>query len=133
MMIDWVLLGLRVASLFLLYGFLSLVLYKYRQLQKHLPPFDLYLNRLDEPNLAIPLLVETSIGRAENNVVVLEDDFISTHHALLTYRHKSWYVMDLDSTNGTLVNNKTINTLTKLTPGDTLKLGQIQFKLERRQ
>src|SRR2546423_9668678 len=46
----------------------------------------------------------TTIGRDVNNAVVVEDQFASAEHAVLTVRGRTWYVEDLASTHGTYVN-----------------------------
>ena len=55
-----------------------------------------------------PLLPVTRIGRAEHNTIVLEDAFVSAEHALLTRREGQWWLEDLNSRNGTLLNDLAI-------------------------
>ena len=73
----------------------------------------------------------TSLGRDVNNSIVLEDDFVSTTHAALTYRGRAWYVEDLGSTNGTFVNGSQVDGLSPVAFGDEVQLGQIRLRLER--
>ena len=40
-----------------------------------------------------------SIGRNVNNTIYVEDDFVSTNHAMLTFRGRSWFIEDQGSTN----------------------------------
>jgi pSer/pThr/pTyr-binding forkhead associated (FHA) protein len=44
-----------------------------------------------------------AIGSGSQNDLVIEDDSVSTNHALLEYEHGGWRITDLDSTNGTFV------------------------------
>jgi len=73
----------------------------------------------------------TTLGRDVNNAIVLEDDFVSTNHATLTFRGRAWYVEDVGSTNGTFVNGTRIEGLSPLAFGDELQLGQVRFRLDR--
>lgn len=73
----------------------------------------------------------TSLGRDVNNSIVLEDEFVSTTHAALTYRGRAWYVEDLGSTNGTYVNGSQVDGLAPIAFGDEIQVGQVRLRLER--
>lgn len=71
---------------------------------------------------------ELSVGRSLSNSVVLEDDSVSRQHALFYRRGASFFVADLGSTNGTLVNDLPISSETPLRNGDLVTVGGIVFK-----
>jgi len=73
----------------------------------------------------------TSLGRDVNNSIVLDDEFVSTDHAALTYRGRAWYLEDFDSTNGTFVNGHQVTGVVAVAFGDELQLGRVRLRLER--
>ena len=73
----------------------------------------------------------TTLGRDVNNAIVVDDQFASAQHAVLTFRGRTWYVEDLASTNGTFVNGVPIEGVSPLGYGDELQLGQVRMRLER--
>ena len=87
----------------------------------------------DEPaaGSAFRLSAVTTLGRDVNNAIVLEDDFVSTAHAVLTYRGRAWYLEALDSTNGSFVNGNRIEGLVPVGFGDEIQLGHVRLRLER--
>ena len=72
-----------------------------------------------------------SIGRNVNNTIYVEDDFVSTTHAMLTFRGRSWFVEDQGSTNGTYVNGHRIDRPVALSFGDELTVGRVRMRLDR--
>jgi pSer/pThr/pTyr-binding forkhead associated (FHA) protein len=77
-----------------------------------------------------PLLPVTGIGRAEHNTIVLEDAFVSGEHALLSWRDNQWWLEDLQSRNGTLLNDLPITDSTVVSAGDIITIGSVQLKIE---
>ena len=72
-----------------------------------------------------------TIGRDVNNAIVVEDQFASAEHAILTFRGRAWYVEDLESTNGTFVNGSPVQGVSPLGFGDVIQVGQVRLRLER--
>ena len=74
----------------------------------------------------VPDDIELVIGRGPECVLILEDAGISTTHARLTMEGGSWIITDLDSSNGTYVNDEEISTST-LEHGDEVIVGASTF------
>jgi pSer/pThr/pTyr-binding forkhead associated (FHA) protein len=68
-----------------------------------------------------------SIGRAAENDVRIRDDSISANHATLLRKGTAWFVVDLRSANGTLVDGMRIAGERELTSGSRLKLGRVEL------
>lgn len=70
-----------------------------------------------------------TIGRRDDNSIVLSDSFVSSNHAKLYVRNNEFYLEDLDSTNGTYVNNQKLQGRMKLKMNDEIKIGTVIFKV----
>jgi hypothetical protein len=66
---------------------------------------------------------EITIGRDNTSTVALPDNFISTRHARIFFHNGSYYIEDLHSTNGTVVNDVRINSVTELPKGARISIG----------
>ncbi|MEN9221331.1 MAG: adenylate/guanylate cyclase domain-containing protein [Thermostichus sp. BF3_bins_97] len=70
-----------------------------------------------------------TLGRDEDNAIVLTDPSVSRQHALLQYLDdNSIYLIDLGSRNGSFVNNRRVSIPTLLQDGDQLTLGQSEIE-----
>ena len=67
------------------------------------------------------------VGRGAHNEVRLEDKSVSGTHATLTRRAGGWYVLDLESTNGTYVNGERIRGERRLEGATELRFGGIKM------
>ena len=67
-----------------------------------------------------------TVGRAEDNDLVLADPEISRHHARLEPDGRSWRAIDLGSTNGTWVNGVRLNATT-IAVGDEVAFGDVRY------
>ncbi|KAB7788800.1 FHA domain-containing protein FhaB/FipA [Bifidobacterium cebidarum] len=74
---------------------------------------------------------EITLGRAASNTVVLDDEFVSSHHArvYLDAASGQWAIEDLHSTNGTVVNQQRINRPTILPARIPVRIGATTFEL----
>lgn len=82
------------------------------------------------PGDAFPLRPVTSLGRDLTNTVVLPDAGASAEHALISVRDAHWWLEDLQSTNGTFLNGVRLNAPAIIAPGDVIRVGHVQLKLE---
>ena len=71
----------------------------------------------------------TTIGRVEDNMFPIAEASVSSHHCEVLLRGNDVVIHDLNSTNGTFINGEKI-TESVLKPGQTLRLGQIELRLE---
>jgi len=68
------------------------------------------------------------IGRSENNTLVLNDNMVSRQHAMLQFSDAGqYYITDLGSSNGTMVNGTRIAVPVILTPGDQITIGSYEL------
>ena len=71
----------------------------------------------------------TTVGRVEDNTFQIADASVSSHHAEIILRGTDIVIRDLNSTNGTFINGNQI-TETVLQPGQTLRFGQVELKID---
>ncbi len=69
---------------------------------------------------------EYTLGRHSRCDIVLADSSISKKHALLSVQTGNWYVQDLDSSNGVLVNGMMVRKA-QLSQGDRIRLGRAEL------
>ncbi len=67
---------------------------------------------------------EISIGRSDDNDLAIDDEAVSSRHARIIFENGKWMLEDLNSTNGTYLNNQRIFTSTVLINGDEIMLGK---------
>jgi FHA domain/Integrin beta chain VWA domain len=72
---------------------------------------------------------EITIGRGETNDVVIPHASVSRQHARLMRRDGGFELMDLNSTNGSYVDDRQIHGSAFLTAGSQVRLGDIRFVL----
>lgn len=80
--------------------------------------------------MVLVLTPYTTLGRSDNNSIVITDPYASGEHALLTWRNGQWWLEDRDSRNGTLLNDMPVDTSLIVGHGDVIGIGQMQLRFE---
>ena len=70
-----------------------------------------------------------TVGRVEDNTFQIADASVSSHHAEILLHGNDIVVKDLNSTNGTYLNNEKVTEIV-LKPGQTLRFGQVELKID---
>ena len=74
----------------------------------------------------------SALGRSEASTIIVKDRSISKSHAEIIVQRDSAYIVDLESTNKTMVNNNEvlpgIDNKVQLRNNDQIKLGNVIFK-----
>lgn len=78
----------------------------------------------------VPLNSQSSftIGRSSQNDIAVPDEKVSRHHARLEWQNERLYLVDLNSSHGTLVNGQPI-TQRRLQNQDTIQIGNTMLTL----
>ena len=85
-----------------------------------------------EPGTVVEVATSTVLGRGPDSALSLDgDEFASAHHARFESNADGIWVEDLRSTNGTFVNGAQIEERRKLQPGDVIRVGQTELRLEK--
>jgi hypothetical protein len=72
-----------------------------------------------------------SIGRGSTHDVRLDgDEYASANHARVEPRRDGVWIEDIGSTNGTFVNGARVTTARLLAPGDVVRIGQTDLRVE---
>ena len=153
MTLEWTLLALRLLAIAVLYAFLVALIYViWQDLRKAAPaqpgsqPASLPAEESSvscgrlrivassedslRPGDMIPLHAPITLGRASDNHVVLSDVYVSSYHARLDQRGGEWWLTDMGSRNGTLLNDVPITKSAPLADGDVIGIGHVELMLE---
>jgi hypothetical protein len=71
-----------------------------------------------------------SLGRAADADIRLDDRYASGIHARVFNRGSGYFVEDMNSTNGTLLNSRELHGEAELSPGDVIRIGDTEFRFE---
>jgi len=132
-----IILTLRVLAALSLYAFLGLIIFT---LWKDL----INTNKTIAGNLQTPITIrdiskdetrdfrgnEIFVGRDELAQIRFQhDEAVSNMHARLFYKENNWWVEDLQSTNGTFLNQNPINTPAIIISGDQITCGKTTIEI----
>jgi hypothetical protein len=73
----------------------------------------------------------TSIGRASDNDVIVDDPLVSRHHCQLKLQPGAYSFADLGSRNGSFVNGQPVSQVA-LGPGDRIQIGDTEIEFQVR-
>ena len=68
------------------------------------------------------------VGRGAHNDVRLSDESVSETHAKLQKREDGWYVVDMDSTNGTYVGGSRVSGERRIEGSPDVRFGGMKFR-----
>ena len=139
-MSAWVLLLIRILLTALLYGFLgwailTLWLDLRRQaeaVRKHQASAEIKLLLATETGLQTFQFNKNTItiGRDPGCDFPLDDKTVSNYHTRLSFHHSQWWIEDLGSTNGTLLNQEPVSGSIVVTDGDHIECGKIKMNIQ---
>jgi pSer/pThr/pTyr-binding forkhead associated (FHA) protein len=73
---------------------------------------------------------KTTVGRVDDNTFPIPEASVSSHHCEVLLRGTDIVIHDLNSTNGTFINGRQVSGEAALKPGQILRLGQVELRLE---
>jgi pSer/pThr/pTyr-binding forkhead associated (FHA) protein len=146
---DWslVLFSLKWILLGLVYLFLAIVLVGVtREMRLRVPQVTtstpaVSIGRLrvvqpgSDPSLHVGTILalrpDSQVGAKRGNTITLRDQFISGKHARLHWDGVSWWIEDLNSTNGTFINQKRVapGIAEPLPYGAVVQFGDMMFEM----
>jgi pSer/pThr/pTyr-binding forkhead associated (FHA) protein len=83
-----------------------------------------------EPGMIYDLDGDIVMGRGDRAEIRLEDPFASSRHARVYEQGNIVVIEDLQSTNGTYLNEELLETPRPLHPGDRVRIGDSEFTFE---
>jgi hypothetical protein len=83
-----------------------------------------------EPGERFDLFGGVSLGRSPDADIRLDDRYASGIHARVFTRGGAYFVEDLNSTNGTLLNSQELRGEAELVDGDLIRIGDTELRLE---
>jgi pSer/pThr/pTyr-binding forkhead associated (FHA) protein len=89
----------------------------------------LFLQQTAGRALVFPVYDGVTLGRGEDNDIVVEDEHASRYHAEIRQHDGEFFIADRQSTNGVRVNDQRITAPHRLTPDDQIQIGRMVFKV----
>lgn len=91
--------------------------------------YEAFLVQEDDPEFRVAINGGITLGRTKDNQIVLADKLASRRHAAVICQNGVYQLSDLDSTNGTYV-NETAMKKAELVAGDKIRIGKSCFRFE---
>ncbi|MBN1799558.1 MAG: FHA domain-containing protein [Spirochaetales bacterium] len=78
---------------------------------------------------SMPVVSSITVGRDRKNNIQIDDNLTSRRHAVIQKIKDAYFIKDLNSTNGTFVNNKQVPQAKyiKLHRNDVIKIGRTEI------
>jgi pSer/pThr/pTyr-binding forkhead associated (FHA) protein len=133
-----VVLILRILLLACLYGFLIwafLTIWRDLRAQSQqlsapfIPPLTMLPVEEVDQQPQVFSIPEVIVGRSLTSDFTITHDTVSARHARFSYHHNQWWVEDLNSTNGTFLNDERVSMATVVVSGDELRCGQVNLSI----
>ena len=86
-------------------------------------------NKRLKKGTVITIREEVTFGRNGDNSLVLEDPYVSAYHFKIFPKDDRFVIEDLESTNGTLLNDERLTMKTYLRKEDTIRVGNLSLKV----
>jgi hypothetical protein len=73
---------------------------------------------------------KNTLGRSSSNSLVVDDELISSFHAMITFENDEVWIEDMESKNGVFVNGIKIEEKTRLLDGYLLRIGATMLRFD---
>lgn len=129
---------LRILLAASLYAFLIWALYTlWQELRAHqslvsgkkIPTISIHVLESEAPMAYEYNLAQITIGRDPACELCIPNELVSAQHARLSFHHNQWWAEDLQSTNGTFLNDERVYTPTVLITNDELRCGVVNLQI----
>ncbi len=87
---------------------------------------------LDNKEITVEVLKSMIVGRSQICDISIDDEKMSRQHFAIHDKNGAFFIEDLHTTNGTMVNGRKVTVVTKLSPGDQIKVGDIAMTVRWR-
>jgi len=137
MSLEWILLGLRLLAVIILYTFLgvalTLIWHDLKQAaHQSVKQYRLRVTQTNEPTFMVgeilPLEMVTVLGSQADNEIILPQ--AAPRQVRLIQEHQTWWVENLAESVVTWLNGQPLQQPTPLSPGDMIAVGENHFKFE---
>ena len=92
---------------------------------QQVPEITLQIHHVDDVQNRVFRGTEITLGRDPACECTLSSDTVSARHARFIYHHNQWWLEDLKSTNGTILNGEIVTTAIVIAPGDQILCGEV--------